>query len=87
MIVCLPFSLSALQLLVVSFIVYWECGYECECDPELVVEYPGSLVIFIDTTVKKIRNKVPIRQNLPDNPPLLSKVSRKPRDIETCDKT
>ena len=43
--VSLFFSLSSLQLLVVSFIVYWECG--CECDPELVMEYPGSLVVLI----------------------------------------
>jgi len=31
-------SLS-LQLLVV---LYWYCGYMYECDPELVMEYPGS---------------------------------------------
>jgi len=40
------FSLSSPQLLIVSFIVYWECGCVCECDPELIMEYPGSLVLF-----------------------------------------
>ena len=45
--VSLSFCLSSLQLLVVSFIVYWECGCVCECDPKLVVEYPGTLVVFI----------------------------------------
>jgi len=44
--VCVSLSLSSLQLLEVSFIVYWECGCVCECDPELVMEYPESLVVF-----------------------------------------
>jgi len=34
-------SLSSLQLLVVSFIVW------IECDPELVMEDPGSFVVLI----------------------------------------
>ena len=44
--VSFSFSLSSLQLLVVSFIVYWACGCGCECDLELVMEYPGSIVVF-----------------------------------------
>jgi len=45
--VSLSFSLSSLQLLVVSFIVYWERGCVCVSDPELVMEFPGSLVVFV----------------------------------------
>jgi len=44
--VSLLFSLSPLQLLVVLFVVDWECGCVCECDLELLMEYPGSLVVF-----------------------------------------
>ena len=42
---CVPlFLFLSLQLLVVSSIVYWECGCMCEGEPELVMEYPGGSV-------------------------------------------
>ena len=45
--VSLSLSLSSLQLLVFSSIVYWERGCVCVSNPELVLEFPGSLVVFV----------------------------------------
>jgi len=38
----------------------WVCV--CVCDPELVADYPGSLVVLFDTRVRKIRNEISIQQ-------------------------
>ena len=44
--VSLFFFLSP-QLLIDSFMMYWECGCMCEGDPELVMEYARSSVVTI----------------------------------------
>jgi len=55
LILSLSLSLS-LQLLAVLFIVYWECGCVCGCDPELVWSIQGVLSFLFDTRVRKKRD-------------------------------
>jgi len=63
---------SSLQLLVVFFIV-WSAGVSM--NQSWLWSIRGVLSCQFDTRVRKIRNKVSIRQNLLHNPPLQSRVS------------
>jgi len=73
---CVSLFLSlSLQLLVVSFIVYWQCGCMCDCDPELVKEYPGSWVVMIQHESEGNWKRGPHSTDLLQNTPLLSHVS------------
>ena len=55
LILSLSLSLS-LQLPAVLFIVSWECGCVCGCDPELVWSIRGVLSFLFDTRVRKKRD-------------------------------
>jgi len=66
-------SLSSLQLLVVSFIV-WSSGVSVTRSWLWIIR--GVLSFYFDTRVKKIRNEVCIRQNLLHSPLLLLRVSK-----------
>ena len=55
--------------------MYWDCRCVCECDLELVMEYPGSSVVTIRHEGEEDSKQISIRQIFLQNLPLLSHVS------------